>query len=265
MEHPQRREIAMTEPKELPMIFQGWGVRSVLDRLKKNTRRIIKPIPQWEEAPGNDTKDKSLWCGRYRYICGPDNDWDVDVDCVKCPYPKGTLIWVRETWQQDIIDAGPGMTKQFIVYRSDGDQGQCKWKPSIFMKREHSRIDLIVTKDRPPERVQDISEEDAIAEGAKFVDFGKNQYGQQRPGWRHDYTPVKWEDSYSSAKWSFAAIWNKINAKPKPKKRNGIITHYESYPWDEQSRDPRETINGKPHLCWPNPYVWPVEFERIKP
>jgi hypothetical protein len=251
----------MTEPRELPMIFQGWGVRAILDGLKTNTRRIIKPQPLDDGRPINIFVPGGIMMDGTKY------------QNYACPYPKGTRIWVKETWR--IFDAYSecGCSEDCscvryhgrVLYYADIKCDESKWKPSIFMKREHSRIDLIVTKDRPPERVQDITEEDAIAEGAKFVDFGKNQYSQQRPGWRHDYTPVKWEDSYSSAKWSFAAIWNKINAKPKPKKRKGVITHYESYPWSEESMDPRKTINGKPHLCWPNPYVWPVEFERIKP
>ena len=215
--------------KERPMIFQEWGVRAIMAGLKTQTRRIVKPQPD------------SL----VKY---------------HCPYPKGSRLWAREAFEVDDNDV--------VRYRADCPKCEeylgrslLPWKPSIFMPREHSRIDLIATKDRDPERVQDISEEDSIAEGAQFVDFGNNKYGQQLPGWRHDYIPVRWEDSYSSARWSFAGIWNCSNAKPKPKKRKGVITHYESYPWSENGRDPRGTINGKPHYCYPNPWVWPVEFE----
>jgi hypothetical protein len=82
----------------------------------------------------------------------------------------------------------------------------CQWRPSIFMPRWASRIALEIVQVRV-ERLQDISEQDAIAEGAMYHDGG----GIGHSGWRHDF-----KDVFSSAKASFCYLWDSINDKRFP-------------------------------------------------
>ena len=98
-----------------------------------------------------------------------------------CPYPPGMILYVRETWQDLSNDKGE------YVYLADGDKGlfnkdwgvittkDIKWCPSIHMPRAAARLFLEVKSARP-ERVQDITEEDARAEGilpdTPFKDMG---------------------------------------------------------------------------------------------
>ncbi|HBO8375261.1 TPA: hypothetical protein L5B58_006782, partial [Pseudomonas aeruginosa] len=92
-----------------------------------------------------------------------------------CPYGEpGDRLWVRETWGLQVRSYGGG-AGEFIVYRatnpdaiycksSEGREYPVKWKPSIHMRRHSSRILLEITAVRV-ERLQDISNDQAIAEG----------------------------------------------------------------------------------------------------
>ena len=125
--------------KERPILFSAPMVRAILDGRKTQTRRIVKQkhLPFLENITGNFL----------------DGKWDQRP----FPYGKpGDRLWVRETfcYHDDLA---------MYLYKAD-DVTCCKWKPSIHMPRNASRILLEITGVRV-ERLQDISEEDAIAEG----------------------------------------------------------------------------------------------------
>lgn len=140
----------MMTNKERPILFSAPMIRAILNGTKTQTRRIAKSIGI---AQG------------IGHVCnGSDNirDWPQF-----CPYGKpGDRLWVRETFLQD---------SNGFIYRADGDfEGNSKilggWMPSIYMPRKASRITLKITNIRV-ERLQDISWNDAIAEGV--YDDGK--------------------------------------------------------------------------------------------
>lgn len=190
---------------EKPILFSGQMVRAILEGRKTQTRRILNRVSG--EFPNgkitqfgiSDTKgydftfrDKSmLW-----------HDFKKD-DFIsrKCPYGgPGTVLWVRETfasgsgyvWYKADCDNGPAHE---VCQFPDGSEPAVKWKPSIHMPRRASRINLLVKNVRV-ERLRDISEEDARAEGVIPIPGGV------------DY---KWLDKpYRS---EFATLWNSINEK----------------------------------------------------
>jgi len=139
--------------KERPILFGGEMVRAILDGSKTQTRRVIKPQP--DEA----------WTMQGPCVI---NGHYADGPCksdLRCPYGKsGDRLWVKETFMP--------LTKGF-AYRADGLINEkfpgINWQPSIFMPRSASRIMLEIESIRV-ERVQDISEEDAIAEGCGYYD-----------------------------------------------------------------------------------------------
>lgn len=113
----------------------------------------------------------------------------------ECPYGKiGDRLWVRETFRIDFMASELGKIKKSnINYKADkiNYTKEWKWHPSIFMPRKYSRITLEIT-DIKVERVQDISQEDQIAEGIII--------------------PSVWEvNGYKKTK--FTAIWDNINYK----------------------------------------------------
>jgi hypothetical protein len=100
---------------------------------------------------------------------------------------------------------GEDITKEMLDIR--------KWKPSIFMFKKYARIWLECIDVRI-ERLQDISEADAIAEGIMFIDHGKNQYQSQNPGWNiKEKAELGPEYCLHSAKFGFGNLWNSINEK----------------------------------------------------
>jgi hypothetical protein len=221
--------------KERPILFSAEMVWAVLDGTKTQTRRVIKPQP-----PSGIFNDGS---GRW-YPTGVwgGHDW-------RCPYGvPGDGLWVRETHaivprtayaMSDVQQVlCPDNEHDAAIFRAGWtlSNGGFRWRRSIHMPRWASRIDLINRNVRV-EELQDISEDDAAAEGI-----------QRHPG------PYILD---------FARLWNSTNATPKPVRSDGRIIRYESYPWSEAERDPRTEIGGVPHVCVPNPWVWVVEFEHI--
>ena len=142
--------------KERPILFSGPMVRAILDGRKTQTRRPVKPQP----IPFG--LDNRPWMP----VGG------VHQDRWLCPIGQpGDRLWVRETWRQ--FDAGIECAcydecfcrrhRGKPIYRADCDS-EDKWRPSIHMPRWASRITLEITRVWV-ERVQDITEEDAKAEG----------------------------------------------------------------------------------------------------
>jgi len=148
--------------KERPILFSAPMVRAILEGRKTQTRRIIK--------------------AKNMVIRGDDGIW-YDADCIrpgiplKCPYGQpGDRLWLKETWKPDPAWGHPQKTKPTdieegtnILYRATLPEDHPKaswmnWRPAIFMRRWMSRITLEVTGVRV-ERLQEISEADAISEG----------------------------------------------------------------------------------------------------
>ena len=148
--------------KEYPILFNGAMVRAILKGPKEVTRRL--DVDRWLKLR------------------------------------KGDRLWVRETWTVfEVHDASVG-----LGYRADHPLGgdlsktdggysftylenpehlkqarlrvSCdRWRPAIHMYRWASRILLELTEDPRAERLQDITEEDAIAEGVQPWQFNEQQ------------------------------------------------------------------------------------------
>lgn len=122
-----------------PILFSAPMVRALLDGRKTQTRRILKPQPLMGYTP-DVTASKGI------------------------RFAKGDRLYVRErVWLPEGTDNPHG----HVTYHADhGDDRALKWRPGIHMPRWASRLTLTVTDVRI-ERLQEISEEDAIAEGSR--------------------------------------------------------------------------------------------------
>lgn len=182
---------------EKPILFNGQMVRAILDGRKTTTRRIVKPqfSMLWGQGCPNE-KTFALMTGNQAwkdaYACNVDRETPSGHwEWLFCPYGKvGDRLWVRETW----ADISPAETRgRRCAYKATDLDIVTKWKPSIFLPRYASRITLEITGVRV-ERLQDISEEDAKAEGCtQDADFSR------------DY-PYSYRDQ-------FQRLWNQINGK----------------------------------------------------
>lgn len=150
--------------KQTGLMFKGDLVRAILEGRKTQTRRVVKADwIQSERAPLQTNP------GRFHFWCSGEHD---------CPFGKpGDLIYVRETWMDlqgtgvEYISDGKLQRYAYAADTPPGSYGdECrkeyglKWRPSIHMPKSAARIWLEITGVRV-ERLQEISEADAIAEG----------------------------------------------------------------------------------------------------
>lgn len=148
------------------MLFSTEMVRAILDGGKTMTRRVIKPQPKdcapdhklyyeakWKDEPADFIiKDGFAYC----QYCGNGTTPKHDYAGIKVPHPIGTIIWVKETFE----DFHGGYNYRAGTYGLLGE----KWTPSIFMPRKAARIFLEVVDVRV-ERLHRITWDDAVAEG----------------------------------------------------------------------------------------------------
>lgn len=214
--------------KERPIIFSAPMVRALLDGSKSQTRRVVKPLPIIlnRETNSLEVDDRNIANGRF-------------AKQVACPYGQpGDRLWVRETFQyRGASYDGHGIedSEWFRCYGVDGaadnwdpdyphgwypthhmnvkkldaageqeDEGVTGWVtrriPSIHMPRWASRITLEVTAVRV-ERLQDISEADAMAEGIDKESLASyKRAGVDRPAgfayreiWESINGPYSWD------------------------------------------------------------------------
>lgn len=179
--------------KSRPILFSAPMVRALLDGSKTQTRRVCKPAANLSEVVG--IQDPSELEQRPIYIKG--SGWFGDAEGYVqffCPYGQvGDQLWVREAF----CDATDGLHGR-VLYRATGDTA-CKWKPSIHMFRHQSRITLEITNVRV-ERLQDISEADALSEGIIQADDGGYHLADTR---HYSDDPVE----------SYASLWESINGE----------------------------------------------------
>ncbi|MEM6775637.1 MAG: hypothetical protein AAF640_12390 [Pseudomonadota bacterium] len=229
--------------KERPILFSGSMVRAILEGMKTQTRRVVKP-----------TKDK---CGFGVELAPCEVAGEINAaepSYHLCPYGSpGDQLWVRETFRA--VEQAPWQHDETgeceLEYRASTEthlhwgEREPKWKPSIHMPRWASRITLQVTGVRV-ERLQDISKDEAESEGIQYLvseeghpllDISSkdsplrflNEANRERfrlgdrSGVEFDY--VNWARAH------FAALWESINGRGS---------------WDA------------------NPWVWVIEFERME-
>ena len=199
--------------KERPILFNSDMVNAVLEGRKTQTRRVIKQRPKKISLLDSA---KGLWKALWRDI---DMTWSAEI---KCPYGKvGDQLWVRETWSR-----GAGNSFNEIFYRAT--DGECsgkqktlhyinrekKWRPSIHMPREYSRIQLEITDIRV-ERLNDISEGDAKAEGITIESWERHCEQIAEVCFQRLWININGQDSWDENPW----VWV-IEFKPTPRGTN---------------------------------------------
>ncbi len=217
-----------------PILFSTPMIQAIDKNIKTKTRRT-KGLEKFNENP-----DDWKFGGIAAAVHFPTEKNDLRIshyfidkqtgvkEHVFCPYELGDVFWVRET-HRPLIDCTTGKFARWD-YKADmpdefHKQYPHKWKPSIFMPKEACRTFLKVKSIRV-ERLQDISEEDAQAEGAHFLYHGLGTVIiDSHPDWEKLYKPR------ASYKDGFHYIWKYINGE----------------------------------VSWQfNPFVWVYEFEKIE-
>lgn len=192
-----------------PILFSTPMVQAILEGRKTMTRRAVKPTPIENE---NYHFEKLEKLGSNMFGMIPNKGIEIDNRTIspfngiwKCPYEVGDVLWVRETWQ--IRDS---RKPKEIFYKASDDMTCAPWKPSIFMPKEACRIFLKI-KSIKVEKLQDISEEDAKAEGVLFDNqFKKYTCYFCETKW-HKGSPSCNDGFFNEAIASFYSLWVSIN------------------------------------------------------
>jgi len=211
-------------------------VRAILEGRKTQTRRVVKPQPD-DSGLHNHTDFPMALDSRLEGWCGT-VDETGDFKQYGLPYYPGDVLWVRETFRK-VQNYGVDYTiyqykdEQFSEAWCNGRTREMfieqsifgKWKPSIHMPKEAARIWLEIINVRV-ERLSDISEQDAFAEGIKYR-LEKEDMDPYLDGQFKDYKTGHYNLVSSIS--SFQTLWESINGK---------------------SED--------------DPWVWVIEFKRIE-
>lgn len=210
--------------KDRPILFSALMVRAILEGRKTQTRRVLEPQPRGN--PPFWVRGDGAVCDTSKYACS-----NGKKSILKCKYKVGDRLWVRETWAPAVctgnswhVADGPGddPRKHTIKFRADPDANQVhgRWRPSIFMPRWASRITLEVTAVKV-ERLQDISEGDAKAEGAEALPVETGQYdgagnpieqGSYRYGFKEIWTSIHGKDAWERNDWVAAYTFRRAKS-----------------------------------------------------
>lgn len=242
--------------KERPILFSAPMVRAILDGTKTQTRRampdqVMEPGIVQMAGPGH---------------CEIINGHGVRIAGFRCRYGQpGDRLWVRESGAKMALlcprdpeypfifrhdepatrDVGhywvqrtraPGASYSTEISRDDFlRHPSAKAVPSIHMPRWASRITLEITGVRV-ERLQDISRGDAMAEGCPFPNMAAGP------------NPREW----------YADLWNSLNAANRPKLPSNTNSRRYARVKAWLDKNPDQT-------SWDaNPWVWVIEFKRLK-
>ena len=189
---------------EKGILMQGSNVRAILEGRKSQTRRVLKPQPDFEY----DTQDPHIDVNELAAQYSPPE------------YAIGDMLYVREAhyqtddgdYEHAVFAADEASVKEHIALikgmqtrhefaTDEWAKRHLKLRPPIHMPKAFARIWLEVTGVKV-ERVGDISEADAKAEGCEPATSG------------YDYSPLTGErTAIKTYRTGFVYLWNSINEK----------------------------------------------------
>ena len=201
-----------------PILFNTEMVRAILDGRKDATRRIVKGF-----IPDDAVWGYTAFTPKGYISCRGTFADGYGEKFFKLPCEPGDILYVRETWKK-----APNGYYYYEDWQRNDIADVTKWKPSIHMPKEAARIWLKVTNVRV-ERLQEITEDGAKAEGAKQCYEQINTIEDK---------PVTYvaEDYKGYYVLGFKSVWNSTIKK----------SDIGRYGWDV------------------NPWVWVIEFERCE-
>lgn len=188
--------------RELPILFNGPMVQAILAGRKTQTRRVV---PGKYDSANWDWDPKDINYGPF--LQDEYGEWHKVSECLS--WQPGDMLWVRETWKCTRYNSYDGYlgyevefkdgTRKYFEFEDNerfhqfGNYALKKgWQSSLFMPREACRLWLEVGNVRV-QRLQDISEDDAIAEG--------------EPGYHHR------EMGFIPARHMYRKLWDTLNEK----------------------------------------------------
>jgi hypothetical protein len=170
-------------------IFNAQEVQAMLNGSKVMFREVIKKsLKDFKNIKINQDGELSAY--------NKTEGWYEELKNIKCPYQVGQKIFCKESFAEILYasDSEYRFGKK-IIYRAE-DDSHVIWKLAQHMKQEQSRITMLI-KEIKVERLADISEEDAIAEGVmnhlRIVHYNPVEYFRQLWNATHKKPEEKFE------------------------------------------------------------------------
>lgn len=182
--------------KSRPIIMRADEVRAIIDGRKTQLRRPVK----WPVLSACDGSKRRVYTERD--IAEMNERLETRQRHPShqfCPHGQlGDRLWVRETWRMDAV----GAASEYRATTSALMEYIAPWRSPIHMPRRASRITLEIVRVRV-ERVQDITEEDAKAEGVKIGEDRSHSFAEHGLPYRphRDAFPDLWQSIYGN--WDF--------------------------------------------------------------
>ena len=189
--------------KEKPILFSTEMVRAILDGRKTQTRRTIK-----EYIPA-----KIEWITPHDLDNNKFGFYTENEDSIVCKYGKiGDRLWVKETYA--VYGENSIIPYEYKANFKETIDKFWKWKPSIFMPRKASRITLEIINIRV-ERLNDISEQDAIAEGVtinnlKFIGLDESKIN--RIAYKLLWESINGQGSWEQNPWVWVIEFKRVES-----------------------------------------------------
>jgi hypothetical protein len=132
---------------------------------------------------------------------------------IPCPYGQpGDILWVRENFAK--------VKDNYFIYQANKHQQSMVWKPSIHMPKEACRMFLLL-KEVKIERLQDITEESAIAEG-----YHNNQDVQSPYLWyRNLWVTIKGLENWLQNPWLWVLKYEVLSTTGIDELRENLLHH----------------------------------------
>lgn len=197
-------------PNERPILFSAPMVRAILEGRKTQTRRICKPAFDgfnWAASVHPDGAATG-WIAWWPKAVEAEETAKRYPGAEGFPCPWGWIgdrLWVKETFRQASGAWGEHQRGAPLEYRADSDDmSSIPWRSPLYMPRWASRIRLEIMEIRC-EQLEDISDEDAIAEG---IEGNGIMY--------RDYSPEGTGLCTQTPRSSYCGLWDSLNGKRFP-------------------------------------------------
>ena len=209
-----------------PIVFSGPDVRALLSGRKDVTRRLMNPQPPVDAETCHHNSYSGPEGPAWWWFNGTGAGeklqcWPEPGKVVEPRYRKGDMCWVQEAWRtfeiydglkpSELLGRTPTPSISYLERPGNPSIHWGRYRPARFMCRWMSRLWLRVTEDPYPERVRDITEEEAIREGVESAPrLASEAVDERAMGITFSYRAGfcrAWKSLHGPNSWAWDWVW----------------------------------------------------------
>lgn len=194
-----------------PILFSTEMVKAILAGNKTMTRRT-KNLDVINNSP--DKWDLDFYERNFNErLCAVFSEAEIGIEkyCIPSPYGEvGDVLWVRESWCKATVYQSNNPVELFSYKATRKLPIETKWKPCIHMPKTACRIFLKIKSIRV-ERLHDISEADAIAEGITLENLSGDWDHPPTAEFQNLWKKINGSDSWDANPWVWVIEFEQIS------------------------------------------------------